>query len=105
MSDLPVTNQTQALNYMNNERLWAAIIVEAWKNPVLSAEIVALATSGSSANAFLSKMATQLDIPVTFQPDGVQTIIVVDDPTRVHLIFPPVENIPPNPVQMVPHAL
>jgi hypothetical protein len=93
---------------MNNEMLWAKIIVLAWQDATVFAQLQALARSGESANDFLVKMATQYasqGFPQPNFPPNVQTRIVIDTPTLVHLIMPPVENIPPSSIDMVPHAL
>jgi hypothetical protein len=59
----------------------------------------------SNANAFLVKYAKDklgFDVEV---PPGVILKIVFDSPTNVHLVLPAFQNIPPSPVDMVPHAL
>lgn len=101
------TTQAQAISYMNNETLWAMIIVEAWQNNALFCELRALAQSGASANAFLQKFYEDNKGRGAPQPHftpGVDTRIVIDTPNLVHLIMPAVENIPARAVDMVPHA-
>jgi hypothetical protein len=108
---------------MNNEILWARIIVRAWQKKEVMDELRALATSGEDATPFLVRMAKEfqaeiktpadksaLDPSDSYQfvvsiPDGVKTRIVEDTPTLVHLIMPPVENIPSSAINMTPHAL
>jgi hypothetical protein len=98
---------------MNNEILWAQLIVLAWQNPSILEEMQDLAGDPTadpplppkSANAFLIKMATRYNLPQPNFANNVQTQIVIDTPDLVHLIMPPYQNIPPSSIDMVPHAL
>ena len=117
------STQTQAVNYMNNEMLWAGIIVMAWNGTVWpNGQSWPAGTTGMttvmksmqyvvdqkmSANAFLVQCATAFpaSLPQPNFPTDVQTLIVIDKPKTVHLVMPAFENIPPSSIDMVPHAL
>jgi hypothetical protein len=99
------TTQEQAINYMNNELLWAQLIVAAWLDQQLFKQMQTLASQGLDANQFLLDEAQKRNLPLPSFPQGVQTRIVVDTANVVHLVMPAVENIPARSVDMVPHAL
>lgn len=101
-SDNCQTSQTAAVKYMHAEILWSTVYTNAWTDPELMAELQKVK---ENANDFLVKYAKEklgFDVEV---PAGVTLTIVFDSPTNVHLVLPAFQNIPPSPVDMVPHAL
>lgn len=96
-----ITTQDQAIQYMNAEVLWSTLFVEAWTTP---ATLKALQDNANNANAYLEAEGVKRGLPVKVPP-GVTLKIVFDTADTVHLLMPAVQNIPPRPVDMVPHAL
>jgi hypothetical protein len=99
-----VSNQTQAVGYMQNETLWMLVIVRAWQEPPIMAALTKLAQSGADATPFLREQAAHFKLDNCNFVPGVQTVIVLDQVDKVHLILPAVQNIPARGVDMVPHA-
>jgi hypothetical protein len=99
-----LTNEDQAIGYMQNETLWMKIIVKAWQDPAYMQVIQGLAQSQADATPFLRQQAQEFGLTNCNFVPGVKTVIVIDQVDTVHLILPAVQNIPARGVDMVPHA-
>ena len=93
--------QDQAIAYMNNEIIWARIIVSAWTDQTL---LDKLRASKDNINQIVQEQATLMGMTGTI-PDGTTLIFVEDTPGKNHMLMPLVENMPPGPLDMVPHSL
>ena len=105
------TTPADAVNYMNAEIVWARTFIDAWSDNALrkrlekAADEVRLNTDPEAVNKLLLDRATNVYKMSITMPPGVTLQIVFDSATRVHLIMPAEQNIPPSPLDMVPHAL
>lgn len=107
-----ITTQAQAIQYMQAEVLWSQIFVEAWTTPATMTNLQQLADTGTTTyqnqtvntNQYILMRAAEKGYTVTI-PDGVTLKVVIDTAETVHLLMPAVQNMPPRPVDMVPHAL
>jgi hypothetical protein len=98
----PPTTQAQAVTYMNNEIIWARIIVLAWQN----AEVMALLVANKdNANAVVQEISEKWFGMKGTIPPGVTLKVAFDSPTEVHLLMPSTTYIPCGPLDMVPHSL
>lgn len=101
-SDNCQSSQSAAVKYMQAEILWSTMYMNAWADPGLMADLQKVADNANDYLVAYAKEKLGFDVQV---PAGVTLKIVFDSPTSVHLVLPAFQNIPPSPVDMVPHAL
>lgn len=101
-SDNCQTSQGAATMYMQAEILWSTMYMNAWSDPALMADLVKVAANANDYLVAYAREKLGFEVQV---PAGVTLTIVFDSPTTVHLVLPAFQNIPPSPIDMVPHAL
>jgi hypothetical protein len=103
-----VTTPQQAIDYMNNEIIWAQFIVLAWQNADVMAQLRNTSLEPSApnyTNTVLTALAKKYFGQAPQIPEGTTMNIVFDSDSVKNLLLPVVPNIPPGPLMMVPHGL
>jgi hypothetical protein len=109
--DTHETTDAQAKAYMNNEIIWARLIVKAWEDPKIREQMKnaskAFDSNPDAVNNLLMELAKKFGFmdPPPVIPPGVKLKIVFDEPNLIHLILPSMKQTPPGPMMMVPHSL